>query len=145
MRIAFDAKWYHRGPAGVRTHTRNLLDTLREIDAENEYDVFLRGADAIPAHLEGPRWRLRRLRPDLSAPRVWWALPRAVRDQPVDLFFTQSLVPSTRRAPRVVTVHDVLWHTFSSDRPGHSACRDHHHRLCAQPRTDLRDVGPKRG
>jgi glycosyltransferase involved in cell wall biosynthesis len=112
VRIAVDAKWYHRGPAGAHTHVRNLIDTLHEIDTENTYDIHLRSGDPLPPHLTGPRWRAHRLWPNLSAPRVWWALPAACRKRHVDLFFTQSLAPLTRRAPRVVTVHDVLWHDF---------------------------------
>jgi glycosyltransferase involved in cell wall biosynthesis len=113
MEIAVDAKWYHVGPAGARTYTRNLLDTLREIDERHRYHVFVRSDDPVPESLgDNPRWRVERLRPNVSAPRVWWGLPWAMRGRPVDLFFTQSLVPRTRRAPRVVTVHDVLWHDY---------------------------------
>ncbi|MBN1476333.1 glycosyltransferase family 4 protein, partial [Candidatus Sumerlaeota bacterium] len=123
MRVALDAKWYHRGPAGVRTYIHNLINTLHAIDSGNEYDAYLRSHDALPELSPSERWRFHRLWPNLSAPRVWWALPRATRHQPVDLFFTQSLVPSTRRAPRVMTVHDVLWHDF----PEHFTQRERWH------------------
>jgi glycosyltransferase involved in cell wall biosynthesis len=123
MRIAIDAKWYHRGPAGVRTYIHNLINTLHATDTGNECDVFLRSDDSLPDLEPSERWRFHRLWPNLSAPRIWWALPRAVRRQPVDLFFTQSLVPSTRRAPRVMTVHDVLWHDF----PEHFTRRERWH------------------
>lgn len=123
MRIAIDAKWYHQGPAGVHTYISNLVDTLQRLDARNSYRVFLRSGDRVPEHLTGERWRAERLWPNLSAPRVWWALPRAVRGEGVDLFFTQSLTPRTHRAPRAVTVHDVLWHDF----PEHFTWRERLH------------------
>lgn len=112
MKIAVDAKWYHSGPAGVRTYTHNLLNTLHDVDQANEYEVYLRAGEPTPPNFTSPHWNFHPLSPSLSAPRVWWALPKAAKRHSVDLFFTQSLVPSTKRAPRVMTVHDVLWHDF---------------------------------
>ena len=48
MNIAVDAKWYHCGPAGVRTYIHNLVNTLHAVDTRNEYDVFLRPDDSLP-------------------------------------------------------------------------------------------------
>ncbi len=121
MKVAIDAKWYHRGPAGVHTYIRNLLDELRLIRSDLEAVAFVRPHDPVPETTGSWRWQT--LRPELSAPRVWWALPRAVRRSPVDLFFTQSLAPRSRRAPRCMTVHDVLWHDY----PEHFTWRERMH------------------
>ncbi len=114
MRIAVDAKWYHRGTPGGRSHVRGMLNALAEIDHEDKYRVFVHPDD--PPRLDfplSPLWSVTPLKPNFSLLRSR-RLAQVASDCRV--IWTQSHLPPRRPGiTRAVTVHDLLWHDF----PGH--------------------------
>ncbi len=113
MRIGIDAKWYFFGPPGGHTYVHNILHSLAKLDEKNRYIFYVRPGDPTedPALSTG-NVRLTRLSPSFSLIRVKYALIKAARSDNLDLLFTQSLTPLTRRIPCVITIHDVLYKDF---------------------------------
>ncbi len=114
MKIAFSACVLQGGRTGVASYVINLLHTLQEVDAANQYDILIPRADQALIH-DGPAsFRKTVLSNFLSkpVPNIAWhnvALPVRSRCEHYDLVH----VPSYRRLPWVkgtkivATVHDL--------------------------------------
>lgn len=94
--------------SGIEEYTRNLLKTLLAIDRENDYSLFYNG--------------LRNKRLNFEAKIINWKIPNKILDfssrflkfPAIDNFIKPDLVFSphfnileTRKAPRVITFHDL--------------------------------------
>lgn len=127
MKIGIDARFLtHPQRGGFKTYTTNLIAALAEVDAENEYVLYLDRPPDRPEQLPaGPNFTAR-LVPG-SAPLV--GLPwreqirlarQAGRDR-LDVLHSPSLTaPLQLACPSVVTIHDMIWYfpqKFSNGQP----------------------------
>jgi glycosyltransferase involved in cell wall biosynthesis len=106
MRIGIDARLWGEPRSGIGRYTRALVDALLAAAPHEEWVLYTdRAPDPVPA---GAMVRC------LPWPQrlLWtlWALPRDLRDRPVDVFHgvTGFELPPGRPAGLVTTVHDLI-------------------------------------
>jgi glycosyltransferase involved in cell wall biosynthesis len=106
MRIAIDARLWGEPRSGIGRYTRALIEAMVREAPEARLVLYLdREAADLPAVAEVRvlPWPQR---------LVWtlWALPRDLRQRPVDLFHgvTGFELPPGSRCARVTTVHDLI-------------------------------------
>jgi glycosyltransferase involved in cell wall biosynthesis len=127
VKIGIDARFLtHPQKGGFKTYTEQLVAALAEIDAENEYILYL---DRPPTE-----WTRLPNRPNFSSRTVPGLLPvfgmawreqvglaRQVARDYLNLLHSPSLTaPLYLACPSVVTIHDVIWlfpETFSNGKP----------------------------
>ena len=127
MRIGIDAQFLtHPQPGGFKTYTENLVTSLAEIDAENEYFLYL---DRTPNEdlkiPQKPNFTCRIVAGDYPGIGMPWreqiALPLQVARDRLDLFHSPCQTgPLFLTCPSVVTIHDVIWffsRKFTTGRP----------------------------
>lgn len=116
MKIGIDARFLtHTQKGGFKTYSENLLNALAEIDAENEYILYL---DRSPSQTT-----MLPLRPNFTHRIISGALPmagafwreqiglarQAARDR-LDLLHAPSLTaPLYLSCPLALTIHDMIW------------------------------------
>ena len=122
MRIGVDARYAFRtSRRGIGNYVAALVGHLPDACADDEFILY---CDA-PAELDAvgisdPRFRVRQL--PVSNPLTFeeWALPRAAREDSLDLLhLTSNYGPSLAPCPTVYTIHDLIeWirPTFSQAR-----------------------------
>ena len=114
MRIGINAlAWRPERQAGVDTYLRQLVDALQQVDAENEYVVFVAAGAEGQLGIGGGRFRevvcpaLSRWRPG----RALWeelGLARRVEDEGIDvLLCAGGMVPTNLSIPAVQVIHDL--------------------------------------
>ncbi len=114
MRIGINAlAWRPERQAGVDTYLRQLVGALQQIDAENEYIVFLGTGAQDQLGIAGGRFRevvcpvVSRWRPG----RALWeelGLPRQVADEEIEvLLCAGGMVPTNLSIPAVQVIHDL--------------------------------------
>lgn len=97
----------HAGtPGGIQTYTRNIVESLLEVDDSNEYFLLFSSTD----HLGQYEGRPRVVEKVIRAPsRLLWdqvAVPRFARAQGIDLIFNPKLsVPLFTRCKTVLVMH----------------------------------------
>jgi len=114
MRIGINAlSWKPERQAGVDTYLRQLVDALQQVDAENEYVVFLAAGTQGQLAIAGGRFH-EVICPGLSrwrAGRVLWeelCLARQVANEGIEvLLCVGGMVPSNLSIPAVQIVHDL--------------------------------------
>lgn len=115
MRVGIDYTAAVRQGAGIGRYTRNLVRALADLDAENQYTLFVAGGwgegdglGAWPANF--------RIRPVPLSDRwvhILWQrmrlpIPVQLITGPLDLFHSPDFVlPPTGRTPAILTVHDL--------------------------------------
>ncbi len=117
MRIGVDARIVATQKAGIGHYVSALLRTFHEVDRENEYFLYTIQHFSLP--FENPRFRIR----VISAPNIpWWmqvSLPRAVRDDRIDLFWGGNyylpLRPGAMKT--IITVHDFVYARYPRTLP----------------------------
>ncbi len=115
MRIGIDYTAAVRQGGGIGRYTRNLIRTLAELDAENQYTLFVAGGwgegdgqGPWPSHFRvrsvplSDRWL------NIIWQRLRLPVPVQAITGPLDLFHSPDFVlPPTGRTPAVLTVHDL--------------------------------------
>lgn len=121
MRIGIDYTAAAHQRAGIGRYTRGLVTALAELDADDEFVLFVAGGGPSHAPHEGQKlnapvpdnFHIRNL--PLSE-RIWTVIWHRVRlplpvelfTGPVDVFHSPDYVlPHVRRAKAVVTIHDL--------------------------------------
>jgi glycosyltransferase involved in cell wall biosynthesis len=95
---------------GVGVYSRNLLETLLEIDDRNEYELFYRSAQHLGTW--GSRANVREHVLHARGKALWdqVAVPRACRRQGVDvLLHPKFTLPLFTQVPCVMVVHGADW------------------------------------
>lgn len=118
MRIAIDGRALTGRFTGDRTYWRNLLRALFRLDAENAYLIYSRAPIPEGELPEAPNVSFRVV--PAANDRLWtlYALPRALRQERMDLAHVQYTVPPRCPCPVVTTIHDISfrlypeWYTF---------------------------------
>jgi glycosyltransferase involved in cell wall biosynthesis len=123
MRIGIDATcWTNR--RGYGRFLRALLTAVLEVDRENRYIFFLddessefpvpSGVEVVHVAARVPTVRAAASNGSRSLGDMW-AMSRAIRAQPLDLFFFPSVysyVPLLGSTPQLVVIHDVIPELF---------------------------------
>lgn len=116
MRIGVDARFLtHPQPGGFKTYSENLIAALTELDAVNEYLLYVdrRPAAGLPL-LDRPNVAVRVVAGTLPVVGMPWREQvglawQAARDR-LDLLHAPSLTaPLFPGCPLVVTIHDMIW------------------------------------
>ncbi|MFN8516395.1 MAG: glycosyltransferase family 1 protein [Chloroflexia bacterium] len=110
-RIAIDAHMVGTGETGNETYVRGLVGGLRELGAGHEYLLYTPDPALLPQALLGGGVRARRVVPGDNLRRVGWAMPRAARQDRLDLLHATYTLPPWLYCPAVVTVHDISYRT----------------------------------
>ncbi len=115
MKIGIDARFYGPRHAGLGRYTKNLVDQLAKVDAENEYAVFLHTSNADEFVTDNPRFSKRVISAGHYSVREQLDLPRALNREKLDLVhFPHLNVPIGYRGRYVVTIHDLIMHKFKN-------------------------------
>jgi glycosyltransferase involved in cell wall biosynthesis len=112
MRIGIDAKWFFSGTPGIRTHIRDLILNLQEIDKKNEYVIYLdNNSDEAKSFFYNDHFIIKRIYPSFTLPRVLLSFPIVTKAYKLDILWTQMFTPLFLKAKRVITVHDIIFDT----------------------------------
>jgi glycosyltransferase involved in cell wall biosynthesis len=116
MRIGIDARFLtHPQPGGFKTYTRNLIAALADIDAKNEYVLYIhRPADQDTPLPDQPNFTTCIVPGSLPLLGMPWreqvGLSRQAARDKLDLLHSPSLTaPLCLTCPSVVTIHDMIW------------------------------------
>jgi glycosyltransferase involved in cell wall biosynthesis len=115
MKIGLSARWLMLPPGGAREYTLNLIRALLEIDQRNDYFVFHGNAVWMGTFPTAKEILL------ASKNKLYWdyvALPAAVRQHRIDLFWTPAyIVPFTMPCKSVAAVHDLAYFLLPQSYP----------------------------
>jgi glycosyltransferase involved in cell wall biosynthesis len=127
MKIGIDARFLtHPQAGGFKTYTQNLIAALAEVDAENEYVLYLdrtpEPQDRLPS---GPNFTTRVVPGSVPLVGMPWreqiGLSRQAALDRLDLLHSPSLTAPLRLAcPLVVTIHDMIWYFPDRFSNGHA-------------------------
>jgi len=116
MRIGIDARFLtHPQVGGFKTYTEGLLRGLAQVDADNEYLLYVdRATEACREFASRPNFKVRVVAETIPLIGMAWreqaALPRRASRDRIDLLHSPALTaPLCLPCPLVVTVHDVIW------------------------------------
>lgn len=118
MRIGIDARFFGPGiGTGIGRYSQRLIEELEQIDAVNEYVVFLRDENFDLFRPTSPRFTKAR------APWRWYSrgeqfrFPGAIRRARVDfMHYLHFNVPLFSPKPFMVTIHDLILSKFPTPR-----------------------------
>lgn len=108
MRIAIDAHSVGTGLGGNESYATNLVEALAEIDATNQYTLYVTRAEAVERFSN--RWRnfsVRATLPHTPLIRIPLTLSAELRRHPVDVLHVQFTSPPFAPCPVVVSIHDL--------------------------------------
>jgi glycosyltransferase involved in cell wall biosynthesis len=108
MRIAIDGHSIGTGLGGNESYARNLIEALAEIDATNQYTVYVTRNEALERYRG--RWgnfSFVKMRPHTPIIRIPLALSIELRRRPVDLLHVQYTAPPFAPCKVVSTIHDL--------------------------------------
>lgn len=112
MKILIDARLYGLENAGLGRYTLNLLDSLKKIDRRNKYIVLLRSKYFNSLKLP-QTWKKVKADYQHYSVREQIHITRLIRKEKPDVVhFPHFNVPLSFRGRFVVTIHDLLMHTF---------------------------------
>ncbi|MBI5584320.1 MAG: glycosyltransferase family 4 protein [Deltaproteobacteria bacterium] len=116
MKIIFDARVLQRQTHGIARYCRQLLDRLLTHDRGNEYRVIVR----FPWVKDGFSPRIPVSWLETPVPpytlREQWAIPRLLRNEPFDLFYSPTYaLPRSLAAKGILTLHDLIHLVFPAD------------------------------
>ncbi|MFH1047739.1 MAG: glycosyltransferase family 1 protein [Patescibacteria group bacterium] len=117
MKIGIDARFYGSLGKGLGRYASELIAHLEQLDANNEYVVFLRAGNWNEYEPKAPNFR------KVLADYPWYTwreqllYPFFLRHQRLDLMhFLHFNVPILYRRPFIVTVHDLILLQFPTTR-----------------------------
>ncbi|MCR4317708.1 MAG: glycosyltransferase family 4 protein [Planctomycetes bacterium] len=107
MRIALDAKWYHKGPPGGRTYVRGIVDEILRDDRGIEWILFLRESD--PPFETSGKVESRNLSIDNTFLRAKFQLKPAAEKAGANAIVSHTIATNSKNALNVPIVYDVLF------------------------------------
>lgn len=115
MRIGIDCRLWNE--TGVGRYIRNLVGQLQEIDKENEYVLFIKRGD-----FENVKYQMSNVKCQIVGTDIHWhsvkeqtSFAQELNKHNLDLMhFPYFSLPILYRRPFVVTIHDLIFHQFSS-------------------------------
>jgi glycosyltransferase involved in cell wall biosynthesis len=110
--IAIDAHMVGTHETGNETYVRGLVGGLRQIDQQNDYALYTTDPTLLPPTMLGARFRPRRITPSANIPRLAWGMPRAARQDRLDLLHVTYTLPPALACRTVVSVHDISYTIF---------------------------------
>ncbi len=110
MRIAIDAHSVGTGLAGNETYITNLIEALAEIDAVNQYTLYVTKRSAVERFQDRwPNFTTRLTLPHTPLVRIPLTLSRELRRRPVDLLHVQYTAPPFAPCPVIPVIHDLAF------------------------------------
>jgi len=95
---------------GVAIYSRNLIETLLDVDERNQYELLYRTADQVGRYAARPNVHEHLLAAGSKALWDQWAVPRACRRLGVDLILHPKFtVPLLANVPTVMVLHGADW------------------------------------
>lgn len=117
MTIGIDARFFGPKGKGLGRYTQKLIETLEEIDQENDYVIFLRRENFDDFYPQNPRFK------KVLADYHWYSVaeqiffPFVIYRQKINLMhFPHFNVPILYFKPYVVTIHDLILRHFATRR-----------------------------
>ncbi|HZJ44138.1 MAG TPA: glycosyltransferase family 1 protein [Pyrinomonadaceae bacterium] len=108
MRIAIDAHSVGTKLGGNESYAINLIEALAQVDAVNDYTLFVTTAEAYDRfNQRWPNFKVRTTRPHTPLIRIPLTLSAELRKNPVDVLHVQFTAPPFCPCPVVVSVHDL--------------------------------------
>lgn len=108
MRIAIDAHSVGTGLGGNESYATNLVEALAEIDAANQYTLYVTRAEAVERFSNRwPNFSVRATLPHTPLIRIPLTLSAELRRHPVDVLHVQFTSPPFAPCPVVVSIHDL--------------------------------------
>lgn len=115
MKIGIDGRFYGPKHAGLGRYTKNLIDQLAKIDRQNDYVVFLHTSNAAEFVTDNLHFSTEIVSTAHYSVKEQLSLPNLLRKHHFDLVhFPHLNVPVGYRQPYVVTIHDLIMHTFKN-------------------------------
>lgn len=108
MRIGIDARFYHKGSAGLARYTQELISHLAATKTSHTFVLFLREDAMDEFNVHRPNIEVRVTKTPHYSLREQLGFGRELRRAKLDLMhFTNFNFPLTYRAPFVITIHDL--------------------------------------
>ena len=108
LRIAIDAHSVGSKLGGNESYAINLIEALAQVDAVNDYTLFVTTAEAYDRfNQRWPNFKVRTTRPHTPLIRIPLTLSAELRKNPVDVLHVQFTAPPFCPCPVVVSVHDL--------------------------------------
>ena len=108
MRIAIDAHSVGTGLGGNESYATNLVEALAEIDAVNQYTLYVTRREAVDRFSNRwPNFCVRATLPHTPLIRIPLTLSAELRRHPVDVLHVQFTAPPFAPCPVVVSIHDL--------------------------------------
>jgi glycosyltransferase involved in cell wall biosynthesis len=110
LRIAIDAHSVGTGLGGNETYATNLIEALAEIDAVNQYTLYVTRREAVERFTNRwPNFTVRATLPHTPFIRIPLTLSAELRRHPVDVLHVQYTAPLFVPCPLVSTIHDLAF------------------------------------
>jgi glycosyltransferase involved in cell wall biosynthesis len=107
MKIGIDVHSVGSGNGGNETYYRSLISALPRIDSENQYFLYYTYPDAFAADELHANFQPRRVQPNAPYVRIPFALPRQIKQEPIDVFHAQFILPPFVGSRMVTTIPDI--------------------------------------
>jgi glycosyltransferase involved in cell wall biosynthesis len=108
LRIAIDAHSVGTGLGGNESYATNLVEALAEIDAVNQYTLYVTRREAVDRFSHRwPNFSVRATLPHTPLIRIPLTLSAELRRHPVDVLHVQFTAPPFAPCPVVVSIHDL--------------------------------------
>jgi glycosyltransferase involved in cell wall biosynthesis len=108
LRIAIDAHSVGTGLGGNESYATNLVEALAEIDAVNQYTLYVTRREAVDRFSHRwPNFSVRATLPHTPLIRIPLTLSAELRRHPVDVLHVQFTSPPFAPCPVVVSIHDL--------------------------------------
>ncbi len=108
MRIAIDAHSVGTGLGGNESYATHLIEALAEIDAANDYTLYVTRREAVERFTNRwPNFAVRTTLPHTPLIRIPFTLSGELRKNPVDVLHVQFTAPPFAPCPVVVSIHDL--------------------------------------
>jgi glycosyltransferase involved in cell wall biosynthesis len=108
LRIAIDAHSVGTRLGGNESYAINLIEALAQVDAVNDYTLFVTTAEAYDRfNARWPNFKVRTTLPHTPLIRIPLTLSAELRKNPVDVLHVQFTAPPFCPCPIVLSVHDL--------------------------------------
>ena len=95
---------------GIAVYSRNLIETLLDVDERNQYELLYRTADQVGRYAARPNVHEHLLEAGSKALWDQWTVPRACRRLGVELILHPKFtVPLLANVPTVMVLHGADW------------------------------------